>query len=81
MMMLASLSIIYFIYHEGACLLFVLDPEFASVLVATASRLLWSVTSTSMVNKFMVYTLELSSRSWSLGNGEPATGPPYNRYN
>ena len=64
--------------HEGACLLFVLDPEFASCLVATASRLPESVASISMVNMCMVSTLGSPwAQQQELVPGDPATGPPY----
>ena len=64
--------------QEGACLLFVLDPEFASCLVATASRLPESVASISMFNMFMVSTLGSSwAQQQELVPGDPATGPPY----
>ena len=63
--------------QEGACLLLVLDPEFASCLVATASRLPESVASISMVNMFMVSNFGSPwAQQQELVPGDPATGPP-----
>ena len=64
--------------HEGACLLFVLDPDFASCLVVTASGLPESVASISMVNMLMVSTLGSPwAQQQELVHGDPATAPPY----